>query len=256
MVKNSPVNRTSKLSLSKLLASWRQSYYSRRTFTTQDRNEFFAIAARYLPADKNAFVIDIGAGEYGFADYLRSNNSCVNLFLLDKNPETVEKLKQRFQHVVQYSAGDTLPFQAESVSYIHCSHLIEHLYHEQVLKLLFEVDRVLKLEGVLVISAPLLWESFYNGLSHVKPYNPAVLRHYLCSGSENRSGQAVSRRYVVKKLVYRYHTRDIFDEWGSEFMAVDFLIQTVRLLFRVLHIRRYTRNGYTIVLKKEKNAHN
>lgn len=42
-----------------------------------------------------------------------------------------------------------------------------------------------------------------------------------------------------------------FDEsWGSEFLIFDFIIQSIKKFFGIFGIKKYIKNGYTIVLKK------
>ena len=96
----------------------------------------------------------------------------------------------------------------------------------------------MKINGVLVFSAPIYWEKFYGNPSHIKPYNPSIFINQLTN-------------YKVLKLVYRYNHLDSFSEGlGSEIKTIDFIIQVFRKILLKLKIHNYKKNGYTLILKK------
>lgn len=228
---------------------WR-SYKFRRRYCTYSKRPFYDIAAHYLPSDENGVIVDIGSGEGKFADYLNLVKKYNNVFLLDGNDITVEKLKNRFENAILYKAPGRLPFEDSAVRYVHCSHLIEHLSHQELYEFLKEIDRVLSNDGIFVVSTPMLWSNFYGNLTHVKPYNPGVLLKYLCGVTENSTAGIISDRYAVLEIVYRYAKIDLDEGWGSRFFVIDFIIQFSKMFLSILQIKRYTKNGYTMVLKK------
>lgn len=131
---------------------------------------------------------------------------------------------------------------------IHCGHLVEHLQAQDLYDFLKEIDKALKPGGTLVISTPMLWNSFYSDLSHVKPYNPSVFKKYLCYDPECLTRDSISRDYSQEKLIFRYTDQDE-TVLGSEFLIVDLII---KLLTKIFKMRRYRINGYTLILKKNK----
>lgn len=237
--------------ISHKLNSWRTSFAKREAHTGSDRQPFFDLCLEYLPTEVYATVIDIGAGNGSFADQLSLHDKYPNLCLLDGNNDTVGSLRRRFASAVLYTAPSKLPFQDETASFIHTSHLIEHLTHQELYDLLTEIDRVLKPDGVLVISAPLMWADFYDDLSHIKPYSPAIFLNYLCRSSTlNRTRSLIATTYRKELLQYRY-TRESTDFMGSNIAFVDFWIQGARKLLRLLGVARYTRSGFTLILRKQ-----
>ncbi|MDH3377056.1 MAG: class I SAM-dependent methyltransferase [Gammaproteobacteria bacterium] len=232
-----------------LIAAWTKSFQDRAKYCTNEKLPFFDIANDYLPISKSAVIIDIGAGLGRFAERLDLRNRYPNLYLLDGNQETVRELAKIYNNVAIYRAPDALPFEHHSVDFVHCSHMIEHLYHEQLYEFLFEIDRVLKPDGILIVSTPLLWAGFYNNLSHVKPYHYAVLTKYLCTKKLQRTGKAISHDYEVMSVTKRY-TGDRNEQWGSEIMIVDFMLFVLKHVCGTLRIRKYKESGYTIVLRK------
>lgn len=216
-------------------------------YVTHKREPFFEIATEYI--QPNSKVLDIGAGNGAFSKYLQRSD----FYLFDGNKQTVEELKKEYANVV---LGDlpVLPFEDNFFDVIHCSHVVEHLPPHIFYETLKEMDRCLKVQGYLVISAPLLWSGFYNDLSHIRPYNPKVYRNYLCGEQVfSRTRKVISEHYKQEKIVYR------FREANED---LNYTIKKSKLLFglpaRIIrHILKnnidyYEKTGYTIVLRKEK----
>jgi hypothetical protein len=135
---------------------------------------------------------------------------------------------------------------------IHCSHVVEHLQPEILFLTLKEFDRCLAKNGILVISAPLLWSGFYDDLSHVKPYSPIVFKKYLC-GSNNASATRhyVSSKYKVERLQYRYmdSLKELtFYDYSRSLTSRFFIYMFSKLKSKGL--RELVKTGFTIVLKK------
>lgn len=229
---------------------WKKRYQLRNLYSTNARTPFYDIASYYLPEDKNATIIDIGSGRGHFEEYLNLADKHKNLFLLDQNNTTIKSLRSKFKKVILYKAPDKLPFRDNSVSYVYCSHFVEHLYYHELYMLLKEIDRVLVKNGIIVINTPLLHSSFYSDLSHVKPYNPEVFIRYLCSKSGDHSADCISETYSVLALVYRMVRVDVEKEWGSLLPLIDLLIRLLNIIFRKLKLKKYIKNGYILVLKK------
>jgi hypothetical protein len=64
-----------------------------------------------------------------------------NLYLLDANASTIEFLMRKFENAKLYRAPERLSFENGAVSFIHCSHLVEHLHHEELYSFMKEIDR-------------------------------------------------------------------------------------------------------------------
>lgn len=230
--------------------SWRDSFIARKNYSTMDKYPFFEIVVPYLPKDKFGVIVDIGAGYGGFAKHLDLYSKYKNVVLLDSNKQTIEYLISNKMNAILYKAPEKLPFRDGTVSFIHCSHMVEYLNHTEFYSFLKEINRVLNNKGILVISAPLLWGNFYDDLNHVKPYNPNVFISYLHKGYGERTLEVISNNYIVKKLVYRY-TKINFVELGANNAFLDFIIQLSKQLLRMIGVIKYKKNGYTIVLQKD-----
>jgi SAM-dependent methyltransferase len=62
-----------------------------------------------------------------------------------------------------YYDGRTLPFSEGSFDGVLCTQVLEHVSHPQ--ELLLEISRVLRPGGILILSAPFLWQE------HEEPYD-------------------------------------------------------------------------------------
>jgi SAM-dependent methyltransferase len=233
------------------LTSWRVRRAERVKYCTKNRLPFFELAAEFLPDKLDAIVLDIGPGDATFARHLLLARKYTHLYLLDANAETIDQLRQDFPNTLLYRAPERLPFEDQTVSYIHCSHLIEHLRHEALYTFLVDIDRVLSYDGVVAISGPMMTDRFYYNLSHVKPYPPEVLMRYLCDvRTSQASASSISRAYHQLALVYQYNRRPVGEGLGGKSIVVDFLLKAGLGCLALVGICRYERSGYTLILQK------
>ena len=237
--------------MSGVLATWRSAFLHKKRYANKGRDPFYLLAGDYLPAEKDAVVVDVGAGFGRFAEILGLEDRC-DLRLLDGNPATVAHLSKTYRNVQEYRAPGPLPFADGTVNFVHCSHLIEHLPYPDLYRFFEEIDRVLAPGGVLAVSTPLLWEGFYEDFSHIKPYGPGIFRNYFCQQSAQRSAGNISTSYQVENLTYRYASSvsDTLSGLGSVYAPIDLFVQVMKKLGYWLGLRTYFRNGYTIVLRK------
>lgn len=218
-----------------------------QAYATYSRLPFFALAEKYL--HPQSVVLDVGAGEASFAQSLQRTD----IYMLDGNPATVDALSKTYPHV---SLGNlpALPYPTQFFDMIHASHIVEHLSPETLYDFLKECDRCLKEGGYLVISAPLLSDIFYDDLSHIKPYSPAVFKKYLTrKDANNYTRPPVSQKYEVREEVYRFIELP-FDLY--RFFIHNKLINTLyyrwqRFCYNI-GFRRYVKNGFTLILQKTK----
>lgn len=234
------------------LKNWVKSFKNRKKYSVNKREPFYDLALPYMPDNKDAVIVDIGSGKGDFGKRLDLYKTYKNVILIDGNEETVEYLQREGYKAIFHTVPNNLPFESKSVTIIHCSHMVEHLTHIQLYSFMSEVDRVLCDGGVFIVSTPLFWKNFYNDLSHMKPYNPTVFIKYLCEKSEQRTAKTVSANFIVKDITYRYSTEDI-TFLGANNMVIDFIIQVSKIIIsKIFGINRYTRSGYTLILKKGK----
>lgn len=213
-------------------------------YITHAREPFFQIALDYIQS--KSMVLDIGAGNGSFAKYCKRED----FYLYDGNAESVNSLKAEFPNSV-FGKLPELPFENQFFDLIHCSHVIEHLQPQELYDSLVQMDRVLKIGGILVISTPLLWEGFYQDLSHIKPYGYFVLEKYLCGAHlENLTREPVSLNYSKEKLEFRYldEPRETWFNQNQDFFGR--IVMSLNYRLRKRGLRKLVKTGYTLVLKK------
>lgn len=216
-------------------------------FITYKRDPFYQIALDYIRTD--SIVLDVGSGNGSFPKYCKRDD----FFLLEGNIESVEFLKKEYMNVYLGKLPN-IPFENDFFDLVHCSHLIEHLQPNEVYEFLKEADRVLKPNGIIVISAPLLWSYFYDDLSHVKPYNPYIFIKYMCNNDlDNLTRRKISKNYIVDRLEYRYSND--YSRFNIFNLKPKNLLNRVlmSLIFRLKNngLVFLEKTGYTIVLRKK-----
>jgi len=215
-------------------------------YCTFSNEPFFRLACSYYKAGMK--VLDVGAGRGDFVRVLGNKST----YLLDSNPRAVEILKSEYPNVFLHTLPNSLPFEDKFFDLIHCSHIIEHLYPQDLYSSLLEFDRCLNLNGYLVISTPLIYSGFYDDLSHIKPYSPWVLIHYLIDpGLDNRTRKVISSDYSIVRLQYRYTIQPFpyFNISYSKIWLQNLLIGMTNFL-RKINSGSYQKTGYTIIFQK------
>ena len=228
----------------------------RERYATSLREPFFQLACDFLK-DGDEIHLDIGAGDGKFAEFVQEKNSSVNLFLLDQNEDTISSLKKKYddQKVIRYIVPTPIPFNNNTVSYIHCSHIIEHLNSDQLIQFFYECNRVLKKDGHLIFSSPLKWEGFYNDVTHVFPYGMQGIKTFFINDNKNfihTNTPLEKGSYIVLKETYRFNNKSYhyYEGLGSKIFIIDLFIYLIKKIFYVLKIYNYQKTGYTLVLKK------
>lgn len=123
-------------------------------------------------------VLDLGCGLGYFADLLREVD--VKSLGLDVDPEMVAASKKR-GHDARLT--DVTQLQAENGTYggVHISHVVEHLWGDEVVRLLESCWNLLEDEGIIVIRTP-NWQIpevrnrvFWLDHTHKRPYPNELL---------------------------------------------------------------------------------
>ena len=178
-------------------------------------------------------ILDAGCGEGRFI-----SQDPQAIIGIDWNAESIKECKSKGYNAMR---GDVtaLPFEDRSISGIHCSHVVEHFLPSDVHKILSEFDRILKDGGILVIRSPLLWKKFYSDLTHVRPYNPEAIIHYL-SPSNQRTLPHIGQNYEVLALKWRWESLQDRNKYLNAVLNI-----LNRWGFPWLH-----KNGYMLVVRK------
>lgn len=215
---------------------------------THKREPFYELAFNYLKDCKT--VLDLGAGSGDFIRFFKNKGFNGKIYTYEGNRKTHYSLKKQGIKAI-YGKLPKIKFKDNFFDGIHASHILEHLYPEELYKTLIGIKRVLKKDGILVISTPILWEEFYSDLSHIKPYNPNVFIKYLCedvnlsSPSHNHIGG-----FKLMDMVYRYNFKGYNPVMFKYFPLLSLFSILFFKVLKKIGIGYYEKTGYTIILKK------
>ncbi|KKW05358.1 MAG: hypothetical protein UY41_C0054G0005 [Candidatus Moranbacteria bacterium GW2011_GWE1_49_15] len=219
-------------------------------FKYDQKSDWDKKALSYMKNCANILDAGCGVGRFISHDPARITG-------LENNPANIEAAAGRGFKVKQGNIP-SMPFENESFDGIYSSHVIEHLTPEDLHLTLREFDRVLKEGGLLIIATPLLWKHFYSDLTHIKPYNPAVLVHYL-SGETQRTQQVISTDYDVLDLFWRRTPlpKMLSEDYGKNifvrFLRIKGILFVIDGILYKTGLNFFTpKNGYMLVLRKEK----
>ncbi len=195
------------------------------------------IALKYMINCKK--ILDVGCGEGRFI-----SNDPKRIEGIDQNEKSLKICQQKGYHVI---SGDVtqLPFKDQQFDAVHCAHVIEHLLPKEAYAIIKEIDRVLKPGGIFCLRTPMLHNGFYNDFTHVKPYHPEAILHYLESDGAQRTYDDM--RISYKKIALVYRRQQLF-AYSAETVLWAFYV-----IFNVLHrfgINNPKKTGYMLIMKK------
>lgn len=160
----------------------------------------YAIAQKIT---KNKVVLDIASGE-GYGSFLLSK-SATKVFGVDIDKESINhaKVKYAASKNIEFSVGstDAIPLEDRSVDVVISFETIEH--HDKHDLMMKEVSRVLKTDGVLLISSP--EKSIYSKRDPNNPYHIRELTLDEFSDLLKRNFKNVklfNQRFVIGSLIH------------------------------------------------------
>lgn len=102
---------------------------------------------------RDSFILDCGCG-YGQVGKILKYSGYDNFMGFDKNRRKVDVCRALELKVFVYSI-ETIPFQASSVDCLICMQVFEHLDEVVYKKALREIRRVIKDDGIILLSFPI-----------------------------------------------------------------------------------------------------
>ncbi len=110
---------------------------------------------RFLPPEPGDFVLDVGCGSGVIANHLAEQGAKV--IAVDGNPAAIAFARKQFpSERIQFVNGlvDEVFEAGRPVDKIYCLEVIEHVYHEQVVKILQAFHTLLKPGGQVFLTTP------------------------------------------------------------------------------------------------------
>jgi len=209
-------------------------YYKQIYYSPKEKWDRFILS--YLT--KCEKILDVGCGVGRFIA-----NDPKRIMGVDNSEESI-KICKSYGFDVRKCNITKLPFVDNSFDAVNCSHVIEHLFPKDAYNLLKEMNRIIKPGGIMCLSTPLLHNRFYWDFTHIKPYYPQAILHYLEKNKSNQQTLQKIGSYKVIKLKYRH---------PQLFAISDSPVWFLSPIFNILHrfgISSFKRDGYTLILKK------
>lgn len=122
-------------------------YYLHYKFFHKDLKNIFD---KYIK--ENATILDIGCGNKPYAQYIKNITK-----IYDRNSYIGCDIIQSSEYQVDIICEATnIPLESERFDAIICTQVLEHIFDNK--DLISEAHRLLKNDGVFIISAPFIWE--------------------------------------------------------------------------------------------------
>ena len=192
-------------------------------------------------------ILDVGCGAGWFMEYIKDFVSYIEG--IDGNDESIKLCNSKGLNAKIGNVTNMKMYKDESFDGIHCSHVIEHLNTKDAHKMLVEIDRILKIGGVLCIKTPIFYQGFYNDFTHIKPYHPEAILHYLRIDNDEYKGQRSLPpiRSIYELIRIDYRSQQLFP-WLSR--TPFWLLSVITNIMKRFGIGSIQKNGYMIALKK------
>jgi ubiquinone/menaquinone biosynthesis C-methylase UbiE len=177
---------------------------------------------------KGKRVLDMGCGE---GKLLKKAPSLIHG--IDINEEMLKQLSAE-QLLVKKGSVTNIPYEDRYFEAVHCSNIIEHLTPAEAYQMFFEIKRVLKSEGIVIIITPMpttVWNTF----GHIKPYPPMAIKK-LFRDVSLESFEPVSG-FQIEEVFY-------YGVWGRNKLL--FIISTL-----IAQWTPFLRGSYLMVIRKK-----
>ncbi len=184
-------------------------------------------------------VLDVGCGEGRFISH-----DPKRIVGIDQNEKSLSICKRNGYNVFKGNVTQ-LPFDDCQFDAVHCAHVIEHLFPKDAYKLLQEMSRVLKKGGILCLRAPMFYNGFYDNFTHIKPYPPYAVLHYLLDDGVQRTFDDMG--YSFEKITLIFRRNQFFERSFHGYLKIFYYLSNILHRFGIAHPRR---TGYMLILRK------
>jgi len=119
---------------------------------------------------KGKRTLDVGCGQGEFIA-----NDPKNIIGIDINESVIESLSGQ-GYGVKLCGADNLSFDDGEFEAVHCRNVIEHMEISTAYRMIKEIARVLKRDGIFVLCSEMPTRHFWSTFGHVKPYPPQAIK--------------------------------------------------------------------------------
>jgi len=184
----------------------------------------------FFKEKKKLKLLDAGCGDGLFIDSALKKKFLCEGF--DNNIQSVSLCRKKGYAIKYASLSEKLPFGDNSFDGIICSNVLEHLQDPEFA--IYELMRILKKGGILVVSVPEYDYIFWNDWTHVRPFTDQTL--------DNLAKSVKCKRYTVSRRHFPFLVR----HWNFFVRSFNFLVkkgvfaEVFTFLFeKILKIRRH-----------------
>lgn len=177
--------------------------FKRNTFVLGRYNNMLTLVKSRVPYLKDKKILDVGCGD-GVLSYLFAKDGAT-VSGIDYSSLAIAFAKEKtedFDINFQQASAYELPFEESSFDVVISSDVIEHL--EEVSKYLLEIKRVIKDEGIVVISTPIRFTEYPLDKEHVVEWFPDEFKEVILSEFQDvsfyYSHSLVGHEFIQKTL--------------------------------------------------------
>jgi SAM-dependent methyltransferase len=208
----------------------------------------------------SGLILDVGCGRGDFALLARDR-----IIAIDLNMVSLGIAKKRgVKHLVRADVL-RLPFDDATFENVHCADLLEHFGTKDVLFIVEELYRVLKRNGLLLISTPMPTAEFWGDPSHVRPYPPESLMGLFVDEKEKGVGTNPTFRSVghasllymswryrpLVRLPWRLYSDENRRQFKNILHPCSLLFFISNLLARLRILKFWSPSGFSLLLRKK-----
>ena len=197
------------------------------------RYDEYNIAYKFLGSCSN--LLDVGCGSGTFLEYKDINGEGIDL-----NKDNVDYCLNKG---IKASLGDArnIPYAEGTFDGVHFSHVLQLLSPEDAHKAIFELIRVTKSGGYIVITTQNSFKRFYRHPENVRPYPPDALRS-LFSGINGSTSPMFSKLGQVKKKYIWLRRVPLIEFYSTINHKLDRIAGIInRIQYKIYRERRYKR---------------
>ena len=166
------------------------------------------IVATYLRGHVGK-LLDVGIG-YGLLEKLLIQKAPkLEIFGIDISTEAIKKMSKEIRGKFIIASVCKIPFTNNFFNFVIALDLLEHFRETELLKVLYEIKRVLKKNGIFIISVPLNEsEKDKSENRHLTSFTEseivALLKKYGFDIKKTATLYAFKRWYLIKTLVAKF----------------------------------------------------
>jgi ubiquinone/menaquinone biosynthesis C-methylase UbiE len=197
-------------------------------------------------------VLDVGCGSGGFLEILQKNTK-IKVVGTDFNPDCVDVCLTRGLDVTLGNALD-MPYQNNSFDGVYCSHVMQVFSSSQAVTLIKELSRVVKPNGIIVITTIPMHERLFFDPGDVRPYPPQALRGMFAKAkADGHSAPTVSKLPPLAEEFIWFRRPPLIDFNFQRSQTLYTMGQFLNQVQYFFYLRKYWGyNGYMMALRNKK----